>query len=199
MTHLFPKLVALALCVLFATPVLRAQVAGDHFQIKSKRLGMDPATACEGNPIEDHQRLVNEGVAQNLQFPVSSCEVTVDTVAGYSPTEPMRLLFWKGRLIRLILKFELNEVEDVTSIRGAIGKAYGKPKSRNDKTPFFTELWQAGRQRLELEWMFKSSPMRLGLYVTDESAWSEYDRAKKAIEKAVNSQEQRQRLKDLRD
>jgi hypothetical protein len=151
-----------------------------EFQLKGQTLGADEKT----------------GVT-DVNFPATGCELAFDTVAGIRLSEPAKLLFWKGRLIRLLVRFESVELNDAAALRAAFMDLYGKPSTRRS-APFRTDTWRSERHSLELEWT-DGTPANVGAYLTDSVNWAEYQKVEVLATKAIQALEKKRRSNDLRN
>lgn len=166
-----------------------------ELQIKGLTLGLTEAQACRSSPVVRHQELLEAAGVTGFDFPATGCQLHFDSLAGIQPSGPARLLFWKGRLIRVIVEFEHLELAEAAALRVAFMDLHGKPVSRRS-APFRTDTWRTGKQKLELEWS-DGLPTSVGVYMTDESAWAEYQRIQQRASNAVEALEKKRRSDDV--
>jgi hypothetical protein len=169
--------------------------AAAEFQVKGLKLGLTEEQACGSSPVVRHQETLEATGVTGLDFPATGCQLNFDSVAGIRPSGPARLLFWKGRLIRVIVEFERLELSDAAALRVAFMDLHGKPASRRSP-PFRTDIWRTGKQKLELEWS-EGLPTNVGVYMTDELAWAEYQRVQQRASNAVEALEKKRRSEDV--
>lgn len=187
---------AITLLLLLVLLILPSQVFAADFQLKGRTLGSDEQSACGNAAVSRHQEtLVAAGVI-DIEFPVSDCELKFDTVAGIAPSEPARLLFWKGRLIRMIVKFKELELEDFAALHGAFKDLYSQPSTKSNP-PFRTATWRSGMHALELE-RTEDFPTNVGAYLTDITGWNEYQRALTKANKEIKELDRRRRSNDVK-
>ena len=167
-----------------------------EFQVKGRTLGMDEHMACGAAPIESHQTTLDATGLKGFSYPATSCKVFLDTVAGIKPTGPALLLFWKGKLIRLIVRFEEINLIDSATLRTAFINSFGKPKTK--RSSFRTDTWTLGKHKLELEWDDSDSE-EVGAYMTDTGGWQEYDAATNAAKAAIKALDEKSRANDLKN
>jgi hypothetical protein len=168
-----------------------------EFQLKGQTLGADEKTACGLAPVTNRQDSLNATGVTDVNFPATGCELAFDTVAGIRLCEPAKLLFWKGHLIRLLVRFESVELNDAAALRAAFMDLYGKPSTRRS-APFRTDTWRSERHSLELEWT-DGTPANVGAYLTDSVNWAEYQKVEVLATKAIQALEKKRRSNDLRN
>jgi hypothetical protein len=169
--------------------------AGD-FQIKGRSLGLPEDAACQGSEIESHQKLLEAAGLTGYEFPATACRPKVDSVAGVAPSGPARLLFWRGKLIRVIVEFDGLNTSEAGAFSDAFKDLYGKPAMKRNP-PFTTHTWRSGHQTLQLEWTV-GVPLSVGVYLTDDAGWKEYERSRDKADKAVNTLSRQRRSADVR-
>lgn len=185
------KMMVFAFALLCATYAFAAD-----FQIKGWELGASETEACRGAQVENHQHLLNATGVTGIDFPAAGCEVALESLAGLKPSSPAGLLFWKGRLIRLIVKFDRLKLSDAADLRTAFTDLYGKSVLKRSG-PFRTDTWRSGNQRLELEWTMGMASV--GVFLTDDPGWAEYERSYDRSSKALEAREQKRRSLDIRN
>lgn len=186
----------LSALLLFAAHLLSSTAIAADFQFKGRALGSDEEHACGQSTITKHQETLDATGVTGIEFPASGCGVTLDTVAGIKPSGPARLLFWKGRLIRMIVEFERLELEDSAALRVAFIDLYGKPSTKRS-SPFRTDIWRSGTHTLQLEWA-NGFPTSVGAYLTDVNGWADYQRVQARATKAIDEIAKKRRSDDLR-
>ncbi|NMF98418.1 hypothetical protein GPA27_13585 [Aromatoleum toluolicum] len=166
-----------------------------EFQIKGHRLGEDESSACQDGKVVRLQELLTTIGVGGFDFPATSCDVRFDSVAGLKPSEPAKLLFWNGALIRIVIRFDGLDWSDAAGFRTAFTDLYGKRPSLKRSPPFMTESWRNGGQSLQLEWTTRLKSV--GVYLTDDRAWEEYERARRRADGAVEAAEKKRRSRDV--
>ena len=184
-------LIVLALTAL----AVAASAAPLQFALKGRVLGATELEACGQAVVTEYQPLLDAAGSSDVLFPASSCDVEFGTVARVAVDGPARLLFWRGRLIRVIVHFGRLDPQDVASLRGALVGLYQSPSTKR-QSPFITDVWRAGSRRLELE-RTQSSPTNTDLFLTESTDWSEYDRASERATAAMAAVDRRRRREDV--
>lgn len=187
-------LTAFVFLIAIVLPILA--VATD-FEIKGTVLGVSEEYACGTLPIAKHQEVLDAVGDTGVVFPASMCEVPFTTVAGIKPTSAARLLFWKGRLIRMLLDFDNLDAKAFASLRMTLIGAYGKPTTKNVTPIFRVDIWRSGTQTLQLERTVEF-PTNASVSLTDETGFAAYERVGAVANKAVDEIVKKQRLNDLR-
>lgn len=172
-------------------------VAQDMPTIKGWTLGQSPETACRGEPATHMQDLIREAGIQDIETFATSCEVKVDSVSGVTVSEPARLLFWRGALIRVSIDFGWLDLEALAAVRGTLLETYGKPSTRRSN-PFITDSWHGKSMKIELE-RTDRLPSNVGLYLTDKKGWTEYERVTQRITERIEAQMRLARKNDLKN
>jgi hypothetical protein len=165
--------------------------------IKGWAPGQSPEFACKGEPTTNLQDLVRETGIQDIEVPVVSCSVKIDSVAGVAITESARLLFMRGALVRVSIDLGWLELESLAAIRGTLLNTYGKPITRRSN-PFITDKWTRSSSYIELE-RTDRLPSKTGLYLTENRGWTEYQRLMKQVDDRLEAQKRLSRKGDLKD
>ena len=173
-----------------------ASAQNASFTIKGWALGQSPEIACKGEPTTSLQEIVRQAGIQDIEVPIASCSVKVDSVAGVDIAEPAKLLFLRGALIRVSMDFGWLELESLAAIRGTLLDTYGKPMTRRSN-PFKTDKWTKNSNYIELE--RTDRPSNVGLYLTENHGWTEYQRIMKQVNERLEAQKKLSRRGDLKD
>lgn len=182
---------------LLIASVFSYQATAADFQIKGRTLGMNESSACGEAPLNNRQTTLDATGVRGIDFPATGCELALDTVAGLKPSGPARLLFWKGRLIRLIVEFERVDLENAAALRTTFSNSFGLPSTKHS-APFRTDTWLSGKQVLELEWTGRI-PADVGAYLTESTGWAEYQKAEARARSAIEALDKKKRSNDLRN
>lgn len=183
--------------LVFAAALFSSMAVAVDFQLKGRTLSSDENSACGSATVTRDQEILNATGVNNIDFPSTGCQLIFDTVAGLKPSGPARLLFWKGRLIRMIVEFERLDLKDAAALRVAFMDLYGKPSTKRDP-PFRTDTWRAGAQTLQLEWT-DGFPTNVGAYLTDLNGWADYQKVGARANKAIKELDKKERSNDLRN
>ncbi|WP_240097347.1 hypothetical protein [Thermomonas flagellata] len=177
--------------------LLLSPAAATDFQIKGRTLGMNESSACGDAPLTNLQLALEATGVKGIEFPATGCELALDSVAGLTPAGPARLLFWKGKLIRLIVEFEHVDLEEAAALRTAFISSFGRPVTKRSD-PFRTDTWRSRKQVLELEWTDRI-PADVSAYLTDSTGWLEYQKAEARARSAIKALDSKKRSDDLRN
>jgi hypothetical protein len=176
------------------TPALAVETA---FLLKGRALGQSTETACQGASVESQQELLRTAGIDDLLLPAESCQVYIDSIAGVSVAEPVRLLFWDGKLIRVAVRFGLLELRDLAGVRSTLINTYGTPAARRSAL-FRTDAWKRPGELLELE-QTNHLPSDVGLYLTNTLGWRQYESARKKLSLRLDQLEKARRAADLKN
>jgi hypothetical protein len=172
-----------------------AQPSG--FAIKGKTLGIDQTEACESAATDDFPKSKEIAAANNIVFLGTACDVPVNSLAGIAQVPPLGLVFWNGKLIRVVARIETMDMHRAASVRSSLMDAYGKPTTRRNK-PFVTDTWRAKGQTLQLEMNWdESDSAAAGIYLTNIAGWAEFIKAIDRIERVKSDADRRRRQADL--
>ena len=186
-----------ALLLLGAFSFTGASAFSKDFQLKGLKLGMTESEACGSAEITDLQKLADASSVPDVVMPASKCEVQADSIAGYQPDGPLRLAFWKGRLVRVVAKFEGMKFMAVLSIHDAIIQTYGKPNlTKKGPARTLTETWRIGTQRLEVE-SSNANGEYIGIFMSDSVGWEALRRAQMQMQAELAKQTNQRQLNDL--
>lgn len=161
------------------------------FELKGRSLGQSPDVACQGAAVTERSETLSAAGMRDIQFPAAICDVYIESVATVSVPEYARLLFWRGQLTRVVIRFGTVDLEPHAAIRSALVDAYGKPTVRRTK-PFRTDTWKKGLEQLEL-WQTDRFPSDVELFLTHIDRWREYEQASTRVDAMIEKL-----LKDIR-
>lgn len=164
------------------------------YKLKGFTLGDKVQKACADYPIVDQQKLIDDFDLENVSFPSVSCKINIETIAGVKTSDPLILLFWKGELTRMIVKFESISLEDFAELISTLNQTYGK--SKNTLGLFPTSTWRNGSQELFLE-RTRDFPSDIGLYLTDLPSWKEREAESTKIKNSMKNKMKKSRIDDL--
>ena len=173
-----------------------AYAAPQPFEIKGLTLGRREAEACGEAEVRSQQRLFEQAGGSGVELPATSCEIRVGSVAGVKVDGPARLLFWHGRLIRLVIEFGRLELDDFAALRSSLSELHGKPRAVR-QAPFNTDTWSASSSSMELE-RTDRFPTTTTLYLTEPKGWSEYLKSRKRASQVLETIERQRRREDVR-
>jgi len=165
------------------------------FTIKGRSLGQSTEIACQGVAPSSQEALLRDAGVVDIQFPAESCQVYLDSVAGVSADEYARLLFWRGKLIRMVIPFGSLDLEPLAALRETLVNAYGRPAVKRS-SPFRTDVWRKGEERLELE-QTDRLPSEVDLYLTQSVAWAEYLKARQQADLKIKQLQRSSRQRNL--
>ena len=183
MQHLFFQTFILISLIAVTASQAVAQGSGKSFELKGRSLGQSPELACQGSPLTDHQELVISAGIPGMDYPAASCEVQVLSVADVVVQKPAHLLFWKGQLTRIVIRFGVIDLEPLAQLRGTLVQGFGKSVVRTSK-PFRSEVWSRGLEQLQLE-RTEGMPSDVDLFLTHTSRMSEYKKSRARVEAAI--------------
>lgn len=166
-------------------------------ELKGRRVGQTPAEACQGASVRSQEQLLRDAGLPDVIFPGEACDVHIETVAGVPVPEYARLLFWRGKLIRMVVPFGSLDLAALAALRETLDDAYGPPSVRRS-TPFRTDTWNKGPARLELE-RTDGLPSEVDLYLTHIAGWSEYQKVRDQFSARLEVMKRAQRQRDLRN
>ncbi|PIT71238.1 hypothetical protein [Limnohabitans sp. B9-3] len=189
------RILAIACALVSQTGGCNAQQ--EPFGIKGWTIGQSSEVACRGAPTTNLQDIVRETGIKDIEVPVVSCVVNVDSIAGIAVAEPARLLFWRDGLTRVSMDLGWLELEALAALRGTLLEAYGKPVTRRSD-PFITDKWAKDSIQVELERTGKL-PSNVGIYLTGNRGWAEYQRVKKLVDDRLDALKKLSRKRDLKE
>jgi hypothetical protein len=180
----------------FATHYANAQPF-ESFELKGKSLGMDIEEACADSPRGSMQKLAIDAGVKDIAFPAEDCNVSMTSIAGIQLSKPVNLLFWKGKLVRIMVNFQINSFSEYGDINVTLNDAYGAPSQHRSKWEFRTAIWKKPNQTLEFQ-RSTGFPTNAGIYMTSLKEWNEYEATYKKITTALERIQRQSRLNDLK-
>lgn len=165
--------------------------------IKGWAIGQPPELACRGEPITDMQDLLDKAGIKDIKANIVSCLVRVGSVAGVTVTKPVKIIFLRRRLVRVLIDFGWLDLESLAAVRGTLVETYGRPTTRRSKQ-FATDSWSTGPSQIELE-QSNDLPSSVGLQLTDTFAWAEYEQVSKQISDQIKARRRFDRRNDLKN
>ena len=187
--HIFFVFAALLPCLVLAqvTP----------FALKGKTLGMDQDQACEGAAVDGFQGVSRVAAEKGVVYLGSACDLPVSSIAGITEVQPLGLVFWDRKLIRVVARIDAMDMDRAAIVRGGLMDAYGKPVTRRSR-PFVIDTWKNKHQVLELEMTWsEGDPSAAGIYLTDAQGWGVFMKATERVARTIADKDKRSRQNDL--
>ncbi len=191
LTH--EAMVKIALCAVFLWGPTLALAA--DFQVKGRKIGDSEKAACGSSVIKDSRGQLKTLGVPHVYYPVSTCEVVVESLAGVIPMSAARLLFWEGRLIRLVIEMPPLDLEEAFKFHKAWSDLHGKPSVKKSYH-FASNTWISGKTSLALHFAV-GLPSQIDVFLTDEVGWGAFERARERAEKALDLMDKKKRNADI--